>query len=194
VIVGTSNPSKVKGVKMAFERFFTEIEVIAVNVRSGVPKQPFGFKDTVKGAVMRGWSALKRRKGDYGVGIEAGLVKFPWALTGFIDFQVCAIVDRNNKVTVGIGPGFEFPPESIKLMIENHVRELGEAMEKITGIKDIGKNVGAIGWLTKGIMKRDELTSIAVLMALIPRINPHLYADVYKEVKEILRTQEDYLC
>lgn len=190
MLVGTSNPSKVRGVKIAFEKFFTNVEVIAVNVRSGVSNQPFGFGDTVKGAVMRGWNALKAREGDYGVGIEAGLVKFPWALTGFMDFQVCAIVDSYEKVTIGIGPGFEFPPGPLRLVIENQVKELGEAMEIMTGLKDIGRDIGAIGWLTKGVMKRDELTSIAVLMALIPRVNPDLYADVYKYVREILEIHD----
>ncbi|MFX1362704.1 MAG: DUF84 family protein, partial [Promethearchaeota archaeon] len=53
--------------------------------------------------------------------------------------------------------------------------EIGEAMENLTGIKDIGKRKGAVGHLTQGILLRKELTEQSILMAMIPRINRELY-------------------
>ncbi len=48
-------------------------------------------------------------------------------------------------------------------------------MDEITGIKNLGEKTGAIHFLTKGTISRDELTRIAVTMALIPWINEELY-------------------
>jgi non-canonical (house-cleaning) NTP pyrophosphatase len=48
-------------------------------------------------------------------------------------------------------------------------------MEVATGIEDIGEKMGAVGYLTKGKLNREELTEQAVLMALVPRIRKELY-------------------
>ena len=48
-------------------------------------------------------------------------------------------------------------------------------MEELSGIKRIGELQGAIGWLTRGIVDRHEISVQAVIMALIPRLNPSLY-------------------
>ncbi|RLE85355.1 MAG: inosine/xanthosine triphosphatase [Thermoprotei archaeon] len=186
VLVGSSNPSKIEGVKMGFKRFFKNVEIKGIRVKSGVSSQPLTFEETIKGAVLRGWRALNKEEGDYGVGIEAGLIRFPGTITGFMDFQVCAIVDVNEEVTLGVGPGFEFPPRAVKEVIEDKAKELGESMARITGIIDIGKNIGAIGWLSKNKMLRDELTSIAVIMALIPRLNRELYGGSFRKIRELL--------
>ncbi len=42
-------------------------------------------------------------------------------------------------------------------------------------MKDIGKREGAIGFLSEGRMNRQELTEIAVLMAMVPRLRRGLY-------------------
>ena len=43
-------------------------------------------------------------------------------------------------------------------------------MKKVYGENDIGKNQGAIGFLSKGILDRKSLTEQSVLAAMIPRI------------------------
>ena len=52
---------------------------------------------------------------------------------------------------------------------------VGEAMESFTKVKNIGRGIGAIGWLTQGVMDRTRLTEVAVLMALVPRVRRDLY-------------------
>ncbi len=169
VFVGTRNEVKVEAVKGVLGKVYERLEVKGREVRVGVPPQPRDH-EALKGAIERARQAIG--KGDLGVGIEAGLI---WheAVGNYLDVQYCAIVDRVGRVTVGCGPGFEHPPPVMKMVEEG--RTVGSAMESITGIKEIGRREGAVGYLTRGWMDRRELTEIAVLMAMIPRMRRELY-------------------
>ena len=94
------------------------------------------------------------------------------SITGFIDFQVAVVYD-GERMSIGFGPGFEYPPIVIEEVLKG--KEVGEVMEKISGIKNLGERFGAIHFLTKGAISRAELSKIAVTMALIPWINKNLY-------------------
>jgi non-canonical (house-cleaning) NTP pyrophosphatase len=48
---------------------------------------------------------------------------------------------------------------------------VGEAMDELTGISEIGHKQGAIGYLTKNLLNREGLTEGAVIMAMVPRIS-----------------------
>ncbi|MEM0331530.1 MAG: inosine/xanthosine triphosphatase [Archaeoglobaceae archaeon] len=166
VVVGSRNPTKIEGVRKAFEYYFKEVEVEGFDVKTSIPPQPFDFQ-TIIGAVERAkicWS----KEFDFSVGIEAGLFKVPYTITGYLDFQVAAVFD-GKKIAIGFGPGFEYPPVVIKEVLEG--KEVGSVMEKFSGIKDIGKKIGAVYFLSKGAISRVDLTKMAVLMALIPFIN-----------------------
>ena len=167
--IGSENPSKIKAVQMAFSRIFKfEIEYIPVAVDSGVSPQPFD-SETVQGAINR---AKKINGMDYAVGIEAGL--FNEKITGnYLDRAYCAIIDKYGRMTLGHSSGFSYPPEIMEMVREG--MEVGEAIEKISGIKEIKKKIGAIGFLSKGLINRDEFNAQAVLMAMLPRISSELY-------------------
>jgi len=169
VNVGTSNPLKVEAVRAVLARIFDEVEVHGKEVASGVPDQPFE-DDAIKGAIRRAKTSL--HDADLGVGIEAGLFWIEEAKTHF-DVQYCAIVDRMDRVTIGHGPGFTYPPTVLKDATSGLT--VSEAMEKLTGIAEIGRKQGAIGYLSKGLMDRKKLTEEAVLMAMIPRVRKELY-------------------
>lgn len=169
--VGSINPVKVQAVENVLKEFF-DVEVIPVDVESKVPKQPIG-EETIQGAINRARQALEKTDADLGIGIEAGLFKVPFAKSGYFDQQYCAIIDRSNRVTLGCGPGFEYPEGVIKEVLQG--KEIEEAMEKLSGIIKIGEKIGAIGYLSRGYMNRVKLTEQAVLVAMIPRINKKLY-------------------
>ena len=171
VAVGSKNPTKVEGVKLAFKQYFEDVEVIPKDVDSGVPAQPFN-DDVIKGAINRAINAFEDC--DFSVGVEAGLFSVRNTITGYMDFQVAVIYDGKN-FTIGFGPGFEFPPCVIKETLRG--REVGDVMEELTGIEKIGERMGAIHYLTKGVISRIELTRIAATMALIPWINFNIYIE-----------------
>ncbi|MEE9181055.1 MAG: DUF84 family protein, partial [candidate division NC10 bacterium] len=91
----------------------------------------------------------------------------PW------DVQFCAVVDRAGTLTLGAGPAFQHPPVVLEEVEDG--RTVGEAWERLTGITDIGRKEGAIGFLTHSRLTREELTEAAVLMAMVPRIRRELY-------------------
>ncbi len=174
VHVGSSNPVKLEAVKRVFTHAFSKenIDVVLVPVEPGVPAQPLG-DEVARGAVARARAALQ--DADYGVGIEAGLI-YHQALKLYFDVQFCAIVDREGRVTVGHGPGFVYPPRVLRAVLKEG-KTVGQAMEALTGIERIGHKMGAIGFLSKGLLDRTQLTEQAVLMALLPRLRPDLYQD-----------------
>lgn len=190
VLLGTENPSKVKGVKEAFRKMFkTKVTINHMPVVTTVHPQPIGLKNVLRGAIERAIRVREKAKENYHyyVGVEAGIIPIPCTSTGYMDFQVAAIVDNKDTLSLGFGPGFEFPRE----VVEYVVKRLGEAedvMEKISGIERIGDKMGAIGFLTQNIITRDLLTELAVIMALIPRLNMKLYGklpkvcEVFKEL------------
>ena len=171
VAVGSTNKVKVDAVRNIFTQAFGLVEVVSIEPETKSEKQPLEER-TIDGAINRAKAAVERSGGDYGVGIEAGLF-FNKRLGKHIDIQYCAILDSGGKMTVGHGPGFEYPPEVIKAVLEGG--SVGEMMSKITQIDKIGHKMGSIGYLSDGMIDRTSLTEIAVLMALIPRIRKELY-------------------
>ncbi|KYH38892.1 MAG: hypothetical protein AYL30_002430 [Candidatus Hecatellales archaeon B24] len=122
----------------------------------------------------RASEALKAWEAELGVGIEAGLFPVEEALTGYVDFQWCAIMDREGLVTLGCSPGFELPPEIVQEVLAGK-GEVKELFEEAFKVKRIGETIGAIGFLSRGLVNREEITACSVLMALIPRINREIY-------------------
>lgn len=173
VVVGSENPAKVAAVRAVFARFWKEPSVKTRKVASRVAEQPVG-EATWKGAAERAHAAIAGApSADFGVGIEAGLLRVTKEARWY-DVQVVAIVDAGGRVTTGVGPGFEHPPAVLKEVIEGG-RTVGEAVGALADDADIGRKGGAIGWLSGGALDRAALTESAVLMALLPRLRPELY-------------------
>jgi len=170
VFVGSDNPVKVRSVRAILQALSFPARVQGLRVRTEVPDQPFDH-EALQGAMNRARAALG--KGDFGVGIEAGLV---WLspLSDYFDVQYCAIVDRSGRTTIGHGPGFAYPPRIIEKVKAGAT--VGDAMDRLTGIRGIGTKQGSIGYLTAGVLNRERLAESAVLMAMVPRIRRELYA------------------
>ncbi|RLG59757.1 inosine/xanthosine triphosphatase [Candidatus Geothermarchaeota archaeon] len=187
IAVGSRNPCKVIAVKRVFEKFYREVLVKSVPVKPSVPPQPLSLLETIKGAVERGYKAILRIKGaTYGIGIEAGLMRIPYTISGYFDFQLCAIIDKDMKVTIGSSSAFEFPPEVINKLIRNEATESEELFEKLTGIRNIGDKTGAVGFLTRGLVDREKLSEQSIISALIPRLNSDIYGEKWPKVNDIL--------
>jgi len=172
VAVGSDNPVKVDAVKLAVERLFNRAEVRGFAVASGVPEQPWG-EATWLGARARAAAALEAwPDADLGIGIEAGLVEGPLG-TGPLDFQAAVVHDQAGRETVGHGPGFVHPPGVAEALRAG--ASVGAVLGDLSGIAEIGRKGGAIGYLSGERFTRTELTVPAVIMALLPRVRPHLY-------------------
>jgi len=160
VAVGSDNPVKVEAVRRAFNRFFDEVKVIGVKVESGVPPQPING-DVIQGAKNRASKALALTKADYAVGIEGGVF-------GILGSYYCAayvyILDEKGRGTSGMTGWFECPRRIVHRLLMGE--ELGFLMQDITGIEDIKRGIGAVGYLTRGVITRTDFYEHAVIMAL----------------------------
>ncbi len=167
VAVGTENEVKSNAVKNVFQKQYKKLEIKNIPVSSGVSSQPWE-DETIAGAINRAKAALRAEsEAHFGVGIEAGLF---WNNTvkEYFDVQFCAIFDRGGRITLGHGPGFYYPEIVIKDVKSG--KTVGSVMGQFTGIPNIGKQMGAIGFLSNNILTREGLTEQAVIMALVPRI------------------------
>ncbi len=167
ITVGSTNKVKIEAAKRAFEKFF-EPTVVGVAASSGVSDQPFG-EEAFVGAQNRAREALLAHGSDYSVGIEGGLIDFYRKKFGFAAICVMAKDGRTSFSASGM---FPIPLEVLRIVDTG--KELGDAMDKISGMKDTKRGPGAVGLLTRGAIDRTQLYRDAVVFALIPFINPRL--------------------
>ena len=178
VAIGTKNHAKIEAVKLGFTKFFPEIEctVFPVEVDSQVGVQPYGFESTIQGAINRAKSAYSsvfktqsKTITQLGIGIEAGMIPVPLTSTGYLDYQFCAIFLSDGSISIGSGPGFEYPTKIVdKLINDQNHHEIGTIIAEISGIANAKENEGAIGLLSKNVFRRAEILQYSVISALLP--------------------------
>jgi inosine/xanthosine triphosphatase len=141
-----------------------ETNVGTVDPIEHLPEQPLG-DEVSRGAIVRARTAVEPSDADRGVGIEAGLIQLPGS-DRWLSVQVCAIVDREGRISLGLGPGYELPETLRGATLAG--APLREALRSSLSIDD-AENRGAIYYLSHERVDRYEITLIAVRMALISR-------------------------
>jgi inosine/xanthosine triphosphatase len=184
VRVGSTSEPKIAAVRGALDAFVRGVRVAGVEVDSGVPAQPLGFREIVLGARNRAARARASGACDLGVGIEDGLVPLPVEESGeeLRHLNVgCVAVTDGERFGVGFSSGFAYPPECslraararepIGALFDQMWRERrGDPAEpRSTG------SGGNVGRLSCGALPRSEYGRHAVLCALIPFLHPDLY-------------------
>jgi len=173
VVVGSSNPCKISGVRRAFSDVFkADVNVIGVKVDNVVGSQPIGFDEIYVGAYYRALNASKIYKNaDFYVGIEAGIVN----IHGFwMDTQMTLIMDRDGSISIGFSQCFPIPDKFVNEILSRR-SELEEIVDRYYKTKDIGMHGGFIKILTKGRISREDLVYNATLIALIPWMNKEVF-------------------
>ncbi len=171
IAVGSENPVKLKAVKDAFIKVFSEnIIVKGFKVDSGVSDQPMSDSETLRGAKNRVKNLMSlSSNADFYIGIEGGVELVNDSLESF----AWVFIQSNKRVGYAKTGSF-FLSNKIKDLILSG-KELGEADDIIFNIKNSKQNNGAIGILTKNVLTRASFYSEAVVLALIPFINKELY-------------------
>jgi inosine/xanthosine triphosphatase len=171
IAVGTKNPAKVAGVRLAFAKYFPDTMIKTIDSASVTRAQPLGLDQMMQGAISRAKFALSKLGGDFGVGVEAGIFQMGGA---YFDHQQAAIVDASGKVSLGHSAGYPLPTKAMEDMIKSGV-ELERYAESLSGIGEIGDKGGLVHHLTKGVITRADLTEECVVMALIPWLHKDVY-------------------
>lgn len=173
--VGSTNEVKVQAVRDVCKLYpaLSDALIISHKTKSGVSEQPMSLDETVLGSINRANAAagFSLDPSSIGIGIESGLMKVPYTLTGYMDFCSVAIYTpgpANTPLLLGLSPAFECPKEVIDLVLSEGL-DLNEAFLRagLTTDPKLGNSEGAVGMLTGGRITRQEYTKQALIMALI---------------------------
>ena len=173
ILIGTKNPGKIEGARQAFEKYFDNVEIEGISVKSEVGNQPIN-EEIFQGAKNR-INNLKRyaidnnMEADFYVSSEAGITNL---LGEWIDINAVVIEDSQGFQSVGTSQGFPIPDKYIE---EIKRTELGKVMDRLFSGKELGKGKGGISLLTKDEITRIDLTKNAFIMALISHINGDIW-------------------
>ncbi len=171
IVVGSTNPVKVAAAKAVFGQLVPDVQVLSVAAELSVPNQPWGDEQTQAGAINRARELLMAGT-DYGVGFEGGVIELPY---GLMTCAWCAVVDASGAVGLGGGVNCLLPPSVADAVRAG--KELGPAMDALTGDKDTKEGPGAVGILTNGLIDRQQAYEQILAMALARFMTPDYYAE-----------------
>lgn len=171
VIIASHNPVKIRATANGFRTMLGEdFRVAPVAVASGVRDQPLSDEETLRGALNRTERAAAiAPDADYWVGIEGGLEASGDKMAAFAWVTVSSRTATGRARTAS----FILPAQVVALVREG--KELGEADDIVFGRENSKQENGAVGILTADVIDRVKLYEQAVILALIPFKNPHLY-------------------
>lgn len=102
ILIGTKNPGKIEGAKLAFQKYFEQFEIEGIPVSSDVSDQPVNC-EIYEGARNRVDNLIKYAKennieADYFLGIESGITNL---LGKWIIINVAVIKDKDGYESWG---------------------------------------------------------------------------------------------
>jgi inosine/xanthosine triphosphatase len=170
VAVGSLNPVKINAARSALERAGFEFSLQGVAVPSGVAEQPIGLEDITRGARQRALNAREALGAAWGVGMEGG-VEFDQAGDAWL-FSMVAIVTAERE-SLARGGQLLLPPQVAARLRAGG--ELGPVMDELLGTSNIKQGLGAVGYLTGGLITREAAFFDCFSRALGPLLHPELY-------------------
>lgn len=164
--VASANPAKIAAVESAFAAVFPEqtLEVEGIAVPSGVADQPMSSEETLTGAMNR-IAALALYQADFRVAIEAGLdgeFTFAWM-----------VIEHQGRIGKARSASLMLPPLALAKLQQG--QELGDVMDQMFQQHNIKQKGGAIALLTQHKLSRSSVYHQALILAMIPFLNPQLF-------------------
>ncbi|UXD21872.1 NTPase [Ignicoccus pacificus DSM 13166] len=163
VLVGSTNPVKVRAVERAARDVLGDVEVIGKDVPSGVPAVPVG-EEVFVGAENRARGVCEESA--ICVGPESGL----FIMHGRVFMSTVVVVKYGERMRYGLAPGFEMPSDWEERIRENPNEFLRMMVEKFND-PELGRKGGMVGKLTRGIITREDFCYLAALMAFSATFN-----------------------
>lgn len=170
VVVGSTNPVKVKAVRESFVRQWPDIEVAGMPVESGVSEMPMSDSECLEGAIHRARAVLAASDAEFGVGLEGGVNPEP---AGLMLVGWVAIVRRGGGESVGCTAKIPLPKSLASRVLAGE--ELGPVMDDVLQSTQTKHKGGASGALTAGLVMRQDKFTMAVAYALAPFVAPQFY-------------------
>lgn len=167
IAVASANPAKINAVQQCFNEVFPTqpLQITGLAVPSGVAAQPMSSEETLLGAHNRLQALKTQLQADFYVSIEAGLeqdLTFAWML-----------IEHQGQLCKARSASLMLPPAALTLIKQGV--ELGDVMDQLFGTQNIKQAGGAIGLLTGHRLSRSSVYHQALILALIPVLNPALF-------------------
>ena len=163
ILIGSNNKAKIEGAKLAFEKYFSDFEIINENMPSNVSEQPTN-EEIILGARNRikGLKNLKKENIDFYISSEAGLINIG---TTWLNINMGIIEDSDGYESIGTSQGYMIPNNKLELIKQ---KSLGVVMDEMFNSIGLSKNKGGINLLTMGEVSRIQLVRDSFILALVP--------------------------
>lgn len=157
--IASKNQAKISAVSSAIEALGLEFDLNAQEAESGVADQPRSLEETRRGAINRAKDVLSQSL-DLAIGLEGGVYEIAGQM------YLCnwgALATKGGELYTASGAQIPLPDEIADQLRAG--RELGPVMDDYANESGTRQHKGAVGILTNGAVKRDEMfTHIAKLL------------------------------
>jgi inosine/xanthosine triphosphatase len=185
IAVGSTRRPKLSAVTEAVRSFGSlltpgaQIDVIGVEVESGVSHTPAARSELMQGARQRAEAVMRLAKEKseswhYFVGLEGGLDIIEPGPDRRVMLESWAYVSDGHVGHYGRSGGIEIPGALAREVLENGI-ELSAAIDRFAGAVGIRDNQGAWGVLSSDLISRTEAFRVAVIAAFSPFYNAKMY-------------------
>ena len=163
VIIASENPVKVSVAKRAFSSLYPNevFEFVAIKSESGVSDQPMN-NETKQGAINR-LDFIKNNypEADFWISQEGGTFEDGDRLYNRAWMAAC---DKSGYVATASTSHFYLPTKIVEYIKEG--MELGDANDKFFSSINSKQGIGTIGYLTDGLIDRENYYLQAAVIAL----------------------------
>lgn len=167
IAIGTTSELKVRALKDALYKLGIEAEIAPIKTNSSVSNQPFGYEETTKGAKNRSATAFEKESPDMALGVESGLIEIE---ENYFDIACIFIKTKDGEESISYSSGY-FTPKWIIDEIKENNTEYGYITQRLSG----NDEKDPLKYFSVGKMKREELLSQAIEIALVKILNKEKY-------------------
>jgi inosine/xanthosine triphosphatase len=183
--VGSSRAAKLAAVRASIERIsaldptWSDIEIIAREVETGVPAMPLSDEHLMAGAktralAMRDLLNQEEISADLFIGLEGGFHAIDLAGRQHTFLRGWAYVTDGSRGSFGASPSIVVPDAIVRAVVDGG-RELGEVIDDVAGQHDVRSRQGAWGVLSRDLFTRAMSFETALVAAFAPFYNSEMY-------------------
>ncbi len=174
--IWTTNEAKIgtiRELEWFYDRFVID-RLVPCTVESGISEQPIDRDEIVTGAINRAKNAYTQSPCDLAIGMEAWIIPLKQAETWYVACEAVAIRD-GKKIHLGIGGGFEYPPQIIERVIKNGEDINTAFINSWFSQEFAGNKSGVIWFLTNSKLTRKDCSRQIIIYALAQIHHKNLY-------------------
>jgi inosine/xanthosine triphosphatase len=173
LLVASTNPVKIQAAQRGFAQAWPDVpwQLEGVSVPSGVADQPMTDAETLQGAQQRVERLARlRTEAAFWVGIEGGLQR---EVDGLHCLAWVVARRADGRQGAARSASFRLPPALTALVDQG--LELGHADDQLFGRENSKQKDGTVGYLTRGLIPREDYYLHALTFALVPFLQEQWY-------------------